>query len=330
MLDVRICECAGDMRKFFALSDKDYLPEECRYLKRYVNGLINPLYHNGRMAFLIAVRDGKAVFRVLTGTDEVYKRLSGKKMGYFALFDGEEDEAAATALLKKAYQLQQSWGNEYLLGPVSPDGGGFFNGLSASDVGMNRGVMTGPGSRWKLELLSKQGFQPHEKEMAYKVEIPDGNPYLQPALQAQKRFSVEIEAIRTGIFREKWMRDISYVYAPERRNDTYMMLDKLKPVIIKRHSFIAYTSGTPAGFMLSLKGSNGLIRATTVFTSRDQFSPPVTLGIIAVFIESCHRFGIKTIEASVIDSRNFASNRQIRALGGRQDREYIRFIRKLL
>jgi len=332
MLEIMVCMRPADYRTFFALSGQaGYDQWECGYLKTYAHPALNPLCANGKTAFLMAKRDGKCVFRALTGRDEIYIGKTGRNAGYFSLFDGEKDEEAASFVLSEIMRMQIAWGSEEIIGPVSPDGSGFFHGLNE---GWNEreacGILTGPPGGWKSKVIKNAGFAEMERDNAYLIPTPENNLYEEAAKKAMERFSVSIKRIAPGMFRERWKQSIGALSEEVTRVDLYRMLDRIAPVIQPEFSFLAMRGNEPLGYLLSLKGKEKCLRASTIFTKRTVWSPPVTTSLLSALIAALIENGVKEIEASVISEENMLSNQLVLALGGRLHRRYTRFSRKLL
>ena len=331
MLEIREANTPGEIRAFFSLSKAcGYFGEEIKYLKLFACPSVNPLRANGPLKYLSVYRDGEIVFRALAGSDEYFKEKSGKRIGYFSLFDGYRDAEAARLILDKIMTLQREWKNVEVIGPVSPDGSGFFHGLGETDAGNRRGVMTGNGSEWSIEALKDYGFSEMEADNAYLLTIPETDRYKKYASFSKEKFGLTVLPMKPGIFREKWKEAIASLSKEEERSDTYRYLEKIRPMISRKHSFLCFSGEKCLGYLIVLKGALSRLRACTVFTERDGFSPPVTVCLLSGFLSSCIEKGVREAEGSVIREDNLRSNLQISALGTHEKRRYVRCIKKVL
>ena len=67
-------EIRPDERAFFRFSREcGYFLGEQKYLNVCARAVMNPLAANGPVEFLVAERDGKTVFRAMTGFDRRYQ-----------------------------------------------------------------------------------------------------------------------------------------------------------------------------------------------------------------------------------------------------------------
>ncbi len=326
MLEVMEARTRAEMRAFFKAGRHcGYMPKEVRYFKRFAVPPLSLLSQNGPQAYLVAKRDGKPVFRALTGVDVSYNEIKGKKTGYFSLFDGEKDKEAAEAVLSEIYRKQRAWGTDELIGPISPDGSGFFMGAGEGDFEKSRGIFTGPDSAFSKKILSENGFREIQVENAFYVTADNNNPLSEIMRKAEKRFQVEIQKMKTGLFRDRWVKDILSVSKDAPEKEMRLILERVRNYIDKRHSYTASVNGACAGYLLSLKPYGGILRATTLITDTDHFSAPVVLSLIGRYLEDIKKNGEKTFEVSVINHQNIRSERLVLRYGGVKMRSYTLF-----
>lgn len=330
MLTIIECKTRAEVRAFFRAGKfAGYTRDEETYLKRYAIAPLSPLSANGPQALLLAVREGKGVFRALAGVDYGYVRKEGKKTGYFSLFDGEEDEEAAEAVLKAIFDKMRLWGMESVIGPISPDGSGFFMGSGEGDFQGPRGLFTGPDASFACGILRKNGFQRMQTENAYELEIGMENPLSEIARKAEKRFDVTIAPLKPGLFSDQWMKWILSVSkgAPDR--EMRLLLERIRPFIDKKHSYLTFIKGECTGYLVSIKGRGGILRATTLITDQTRFSAPSVLCLIDAFLKGARKACVRTAEISVINDQNVRSERLVLRFGGRKIRSYTLFTKNV-
>lgn len=330
MLEIIECKTRADMRAFFrAAKEAGYTREEEKYLKEYAVPPLSLLSKNGPQAYFVAKREGKPVFRALTGVDLVFNREKGEKTGYFSLFDGESDEEAAQAILDAVLNKQSAWGMENVIGPISPDASGFFMGAGEGDFEKSRGIFTGPEGSFACRLLRKNGFCPIQMENAYLIYTTNKNPLSDVTRKAEKRFDVSVVPLKPSLFSDRWMKCILEVTKGAPEKEMRVLLERLRPFIDKRFSYAALMNGVCAGYLVTIKGSKGILRATTLFTSADHFSSPAALSLIDAFLTDTQRKGIAEAEVSVINPENMRSERLVLRFGGRRIRSYTLFTKKV-
>ena len=330
MVNVIEVRTRAQMRAFFkAAASKGYKKEEIRYLKTYCVPPMNPLFHNGPQAYLYCERDGKPVFRALTGMDRMFAEKTGRKLGYFSLFEGEEDEEATKCILNEIMKRQKEWGAEEVRGPVSPDGSGFFMGAGEGDFYKDRGLFTGVENGFIRRILIENGFEEADSENAYRMETPKENPLLAVTSKAGERFGVRIKKMKPGVFDERWKKEIARVTDHLPEGETALFLDRIRKYIDKNHSFVAFEKGEVLGYLVSFKKGKGILRATTLMTKTGAFVTPCVLNLIDAFLSSVRRRNILKFEISVINERNIRSERLVLRFGGEKTRRYTQFTKKV-
>ena len=330
MLEIIECKTRADMRAFFrAAKNAGYTKEEEKYLKRYAIPPLSLLGKNGPQAFLVAMRDGRTIFRALTGVDYAYNRKEGKHTGYFSLFDGENDEEAANAVLEMVLTKQKAWGMENVIGPISPDASGFFMGAGEGDFEKDRGIFAGPDASFACGILRNKGFCPVQTENAYLVDTINKNPLSEVTRKAERRFGIVVVPLRPSLFSDRWMKRILEVTKGAPKNEMRVLLDRIRPFIDKRFSYATLVDGACTGYLVTLKGDNDKMRATTLFTNPDYFSSPAVLSLIDAFLTDTRRRGIDKVEVSVINSENLRSQRLVLRFGGQKIRSYTLFTKKV-
>lgn len=330
MLEIIECKTRADMRAFFrAAKLSGYTRKEKSYLKRYAVFPLSLLSQNGPQAYLVAKREGKPVFRAITGVDERFNRIDGGKTGYFSLFDGEKDSDAQKAILDAIVNLQRAWGMDKVIGPISPDGSGFFMGAGEGDFSKPRGAFTGPDASFSCGVLKACGFLEVQTENAYEIDTGNENPLSVVTRKAEKRFSVEIAPMNPGVFSDRWMKAILSVSKDAPQKEMRLLLERIRPFIDKRYSYIALTGGEASGYLVSLKRMGGVLRATTLITSSDHFSAPVVLSLIERFLRDARKRGVRYAEVSVINHANIRSARLILRFGGKKTRTYTLFTKNV-
>lgn len=330
MIEVVKVKTRADMRAFFkAAKHAGYVPCEERYLKRYAVPPLSLLSANGPQVYFVAKRDGRPVFRAITGIDFRYTRATGTNTGYFSLFDGENDREAIQAVLDEIIKKQRAWGMEEVIGPISPDASGFFMGAGEGDFTGRRGVFTGPDSSFQAEILRKNAFTEKQVENAFEISARLKNPLSDVTRKAEERFSVEVRKMRTGLLRDGWIKNILSVSKDAPDKEMRLVLERVRRYIDKKHSYLAFIGGVCAGYLISFKRFGNVLRATTLMTSPEHFSSPVVLSLIGRFLEETEKEGAESFEVSVINHQNIRSERLVLRFGGKKVRSYTLFTKKV-
>ena len=327
MLEILECRTRREIKRFFdagRLFGND--PAEDGYLRRFANPALNPIAANGPMRFFLAREDERTAGRIMTFSDGRYIARTGRREGFFALADARNGRVA-NALFERAEDAQRKWGNMTLTGPVSPDGSGFFGGVSP---GTNRSIFEGTASDCVFEALQNRGYDVISRFDAYAVCVPETNPFSALAARAEKRFCLNCVSFSGLGMREKSERWISDCANPERRADTLREYGRILSSVSRRHSFAVLRNGVCVGYVLTLGSKKTGFRVTTLETGPGAYTPPVALVLINALCDSLIDRGVKTVCASVVNRDNTASARLVKRVGGGVERTYREFSRKYL
>ena len=326
-----------DEQAFFRFSREcGYLPGETKYLNLSARAAVNPLFSNGPEEFWVVLRDGKTVFRALTGYDRRFQAQTGKKWGYFSLFEGTLDTEAGAALLDQILKRQRAWGCDAIVGPLSPDGSGFFHGLGLDESAspfqtgtFSRGTLTGPARPFAEQILLSGGFQKLDEDYAYLIRVPDENKDREMAIKASKRFSVEVQKLRPSAFREAWKRIPAQIAPEGTKADFLREMERIRPFLNVDFSFACMRGSECLGYLLSVTEPHAPLRLSTLMTRDGCFQSPAVLLLISAAMDQCIRYRVPYVEASVIHDENVASRRLVERFGGLKIRRYCRYYKNI-
>ena len=305
-------------KAFFAFSKKaGYSGQEQRYIRRYFG-----IFH-ARCVYLLAFIDGRVCGRLMTWQSVVKERNSSSAKGFFALLDGTE--MSFSPLLRRAEDIQRSWGSTELIGPIAPDGSGWFMGQC--DRGKSGGSLTGPGDRGQTAALKKAGYRTLQQFNAYNLSIPRENTYRESAQRFAKRLGLKAVHLSNGLFSQRLSKAVYDVEADNKKL-LARQAEKLKPFLDTNHSFaVQDRTGNYHGYVFCLKGERP--RLSTIITKENALRRPVTALLVSSVLDSFLNAENTKVELSVIDAANIASNRLAQSLGGTVDRCYLIYHKKL-
>src|SRR5262249_21237322 len=125
---------ARDRRRFVSLA-RDLYPATSPWVRPlddtlldYLNPQRNPFLRVGEAQAFLAMRDGRAVGRVLAHVWKRHVHLHGEGVGYFGFFECIDDAEVARALLEAAVAFARERRCERLRGP--------FNMTAAQEMGI--------------------------------------------------------------------------------------------------------------------------------------------------------------------------------------------------
>src|SRR5262249_55243401 len=137
MLALREVRTAADRREFARAARALYPPDSpwVRPLDSivcdYLHPRRNPFYRDGVGQAFLAVRDGRAVGRILAHVWERFARLHGERAGFFGFFECEDNQQTANTLFGAAIDFARSYRCTTLRGP--------FHMTAAQEIGFVTG-----------------------------------------------------------------------------------------------------------------------------------------------------------------------------------------------
>ena len=327
MLSTLDCLSSREIARFLrAESFSGFARADRRYFERFAHPALNPLAANGPMRFFLALEDGEIAGRILTFSDRNHIARTGRREGFFALLDARDGDAAR-ALLARAEDEQRKWGNDILTGPVSPDGSGFFGGVSR---GSARALFEGASSEAAWDALLGRGYEVIARFDSYAVRVPKTNPFRALAARAAERFQIEVASFSGFGARERtegWIADCA---SPERRADVLREYGRIYAFLARGHSFAALRGGKCEGYLLALGSEKTGLRAATLETRPGAYTPPAALALLSALCDSLIARRVETVTASVVNSANAASARLVKRAGGSVKASFYEFSQKSL
>lgn len=267
------------------------------------------LLQNGECVQLVALREGRPVFSMVTGVDRRFVRETGERQGWFAFVEGADDPEAARELTAAAAAFQRSMGMERFAGPVPPDGR-FQPGLKAE------GADAAP----HLDrLLTACGFSVLREYHAFRIP-PGGLPGMGSAAAWAR--SVHGASVRRERFSRASCRAVYGLYAPNRLDfdEFSAYLDAMRPFAL----YIASIRGADAGFALVRREGAARRVETVMVAPRFQRGPA-----LLCLLDALQPRAGRAVLTGAIDCENAPSLAVIRALGGEKCelwREYLFYL----
>lgn len=268
------------------------------------------LLHNGESAHLVALREGRPVFSVLTGVDRRFLSLTGERQGWFSCLEGRDDPEAARAVFEAAAAFQRGLGMQRLIGPDALPGR-FQPGILAE----------GERSTPHLDrLLRGNGFSVLREAAAFTVPAGALEGLGRAAARASSAHGVKVR--REG-FSKASCRAVYGLYEPRRLpfEEFAQALSEMRPLEV----FLATVRGQDAGFAL-VRPDGELERVETVVVApRFQRGP----ALLCLLNALSSRLGPKVLTGA-IDPDNAPSHLVVRALGGREFERWRVYVRELI
>ncbi len=240
-----------------------------------VNAVVDgkhPFHAHADFACFLAWRDGRAVGRIATIVNRMHNEFSGDRVGFFGLFEVEDDPAAATALLRTAEDWLRARGMERIQGPMN---------LSTNEELCSPGILLdgfehppmilmSHGRRYYQRLVERAGYGKARDLLAY--YLPHGNPpqrlvdgvarlqraegiLLRPL--DMKVFDEEVKRVK-AVYNSAWEQNWGFI--PMTDPEFEHMAKSLKPVVEPHLVLIAEIKGEPVGFAIALPDLNQALK----------------------------------------------------------------------
>ena len=321
MLEIRKAEGRAPGAFFDYALKWGYAPAEKRYIRRYYEP------HSQKRAYLTAVKDNKTLACLLTWSEERPAQGGRRRVGFFTLPGG--DAKALGDLIGQMLFLQKAWGSEEVIGPLAPDGSGWFMGQCDRPCTVEeRGLFTGAGDAGQMKALTDAGFCVEREYRCYQLPVPKTNRTRAYADKIAARFEIHATRLNHNLFTQPLAKAADELYL-ENSQAMRRAAERIAPFTDSHRSFAVKTAGDKtAGYVLAFAGKRP--RVATIMTREGLLRRPATLLLVNALIESYKSSDASIVELSVIDAENAASERLATAFGAKPGRSYFVYNKKLM
>jgi hypothetical protein len=176
VIEVVEVRSSKDLRSFIALPyrlyrhDNNYVPPLRSQIKDMLTGSSNMLLAYGPHVLFICKRQQRVVGRIFAGIDERFNAENNSRSAWFALFETEQDEEAASLLLEACEKWALDKGADFMRGPEAADNGDNFKGILVMGFDGPPALMNTYNPPWYGEFLERHGYAKHEDLFAYFFE----------------------------------------------------------------------------------------------------------------------------------------------------------------
>ncbi len=231
----------------------------------------NPFFAHGAAQLFLAYKNGRPAGRIAAIENELHNRVHGDKVGFFGLFEAEDDPAVAGALLDRAAEWVAGRGLDRLRGPTSLSTNDVC-GLLMDNFESAPYVMMAYNPPYYVDLLEGWGLEKAKDLLAYEVRYEDFDRRRLATLERlgeRSQGKLRVRSIRMDRFEEDvglvrdlynaaWERNWGFV--PMTDEEVAYMAKQLKPVVDPELALIGESDGKPVGFALALPDVNQAIR----------------------------------------------------------------------
>jgi GNAT superfamily N-acetyltransferase len=268
--------------------DPLYVPQIIAERRDFIDPSRNPYFTHARAAFFTAHKNRRVVGRIAAVNDMRHNQFHDVAVGFFGLFECQNDPGTASALFQAAAQWHKSEGLTSMLGPLNLT---FHHDLGV----LVEGFDTPPGMnlpynpRYYARLYETNGFARNKDLYSYELSATPGLPdkVLRFAQRMRERGQVKVRQIDVAntdsevpkfkkVY-EAMLQGASGFY-PLTDAEFDEVVNRLRPLVMMRPElcFMAETTdGEPVAFCITVPDINQALRVTGGHLSR--FGLPIGL-----------------------------------------------------
>ncbi len=309
-LEVREVRSRRDLDRFIRLpwriyaEDPHWVPPLLMEVKEFLNRRKHPFYKHGDAAQFIATRGDETVGRILVSDDPRYNQDRGENVGCFGMFDCDNDQATAHALLDAAAGWLTARGRTVIRGPIDYSLN-YPCGLLVEGFDTPPRVMMNHNRRYYAGLLESWGLCKAKDLYAWWFVDPRDllSKWRRRAERLARRGKISVRPFRLNDFHAEVNR-CQQVYNAAMGNlwgfvtlsqaEFAYMAGQLKKLAIADQVLLAEIDGRTIGFSITLPDVNEAIRPLNGRLTR--FGLP--LGLLRLLRRKRH---VKTARMVVLD-----------------------------
>lgn len=278
-LKVREVPAGQSLRPFIEVQwrlnrgDPNWVPPLRMNVRKALDRSRHPFHQHGKVAYFVAERGGTVVGRIAAIVNHLHNEVHDDRVGFFGLFEAENDNEVAKMLLDRASAWLDSHGMTTMRGPLNfstneevASPGVLVEGFESSPA-----IMMGHNPPYYPALLEATGMGRTKDLLAYLFDEP-GRPLergvaLTDRILARSgislrsldlgRFRQEVEAVKE-IYNVAWSRNWGFVPMTDAEIDH--LASEFRPVVDPDLCLIAEVGDEPVGFCLALPDLNQALR----------------------------------------------------------------------
>lgn len=241
-----------------------------------VNGAMNrakhPFHAHAEVEYFLAWRGRRTVGRIAAIINHRSTTFHDDRVAFFGLFECENDDVAARALLDAAETWARERGMSALRGPMnlSTNDELYSPGVLIDGFARPPSVLMAHSPRYYAPLLEAAGYTPAKDLLAYWLtgtEPPERLVRGAERIAARvgvtvrpldmRRFESDVSAVQQ-VYNAAWEQNWGFV--PMTDSEISHMAQQLRPVVSPTLCAIAEKDGEPVGFILGLPDFNQALR----------------------------------------------------------------------
>jgi GNAT superfamily N-acetyltransferase len=231
----------------------------------------NPFFDHGAVELFLAYRGERLAGRIAAIENRAHNEFHSDRVGFFGMFESENDREVANALLDEAAAWVKDRGLDRLRGPTNfstnEECGLLVENFEDSPYVMMtynppyyEGLLTGWGLEKAKDLLAYEGRQEtfdQERFAGLDGMIQRSGLDIRVRSLRMDKFEEEVALVR-DLYNAAWERNWGFVPMTDAEVDH--LAARLKPIIDPDLALIGEINGEPGGFALALPDLNQAIR----------------------------------------------------------------------
>ena len=233
----------------------------------------HPFHQHAEVAYLLATRNARPVGRIAAILNHRHNEFHQDTVGFFGLFESENDPATAEALLDAAAQWLRDRGCTSMRGPVNFSTNDEISspGILVDGFDHPPAIMMSHNPPFYAKLIEDAGFQGARDLFAFWFDDPASTPQLgtrglERLLKRSgatirsldlTRFRQDVDTIKS-VYNAAWSRNWGFV--PMTDAEFEHLASEFRPIVDPDLCLIAEIDGDPIGFSLALPDFNQAIR----------------------------------------------------------------------
>lgn len=277
-VDVRPVTGRPDLERFLRFpwqvydGDPMWVPPLLSDVRATLDPKRHPFHRHADVQTFLAWSGDRVVGRIAAVVNHAHNEFHEDRLGFFGLFECEDDQSAASALIAAAQAWLAARGMTAMRGPVNLSTNEEISSPGILIDGFHRppAVMMSHNPRYYRALLEGAGCEKSMDLLAYWIDTPEVPHRLRRAYDRLlrdghvtlrsidlDRFDEEVATIQ-GVYNSAWERNWGFV--PMSAAEIEHMARQLKPVVKPGLCAIAEVDGEPVGFALGLPDYNLALR----------------------------------------------------------------------
>lgn len=342
--------------------DPNYIIPSVEQQVRGLLGRHNALITNGVQVFLMAYDGEQPVGRLLAGIDFRTSQRPGERQGYISMFECIDDQNTANALFQAAETFFTTNGITSFIGPNPTMFDDFGTGILVEGFDLEPAFLSPYNPPYYAKLFENAGFAKYRDHFSYDLSLKGirDDRYESVLRRAGKRFGYSVEKVNLQRDLKRRSREFARIIAestppewgvnPPTSETLYRELKRIKRVLWRDYTLVAYAGDRPVGLLLVipdfnplLKGLKGRLfpvgtfrmifmrryvkrlRTVMLYVIPEYQNKGVEAVMIYNALDTARLGGIKQAEAAMINEQNLKMQLGIEKLGGKVDKVFRQY-----